>query len=423
MSTIGYYICVPFAWVLRTFYELTGSYGWALVLFTLVVKLITLPFQMKSKKSMMRMNLFQPKIKEIQTKYANNPQKMNDEIQMLYAKEGVNPMSGCLWSFLPFPILIALYSIIRQPLSRFMMLSKDVVTEITTLATTLGYNAELVRKGYEEIGLAKFISDNFADFSGKFDGLLNVNYNFLGLDLTVMPGDVWKDFFTGGWPVIGVVLIPFISGALSLQQSKVSMSGNVAAEGNDAAARSNRMMMWMMPLMSLWIGFTLPAALGVYWIVNSLLYAIQEKVLTKYYKSHMEDELSEKEKQKRDDRLRRMEAAREQQRKYAAEEAEKKVVLANTNYTEVAAGVLKAIGGKENVSSVDYCATRLRFTIKDYTAVDEKAVKAAGAAGVIRPSKNACQVIIGTKVQFVYAELKKMLCSCTSEKNELQKSG
>ena len=324
MSTIGYYICVPFAWVLRTFYELTGSYGWALVLFTIVVKLITLPFQMKSKKSMMRMNLFQPKIKEIQTKYANNPQRMNEEMQMLYAQEGVNPMSGCLWSFLPFPILIALYSIIRQPLSRFMMLSKDVVTEITTLATTLGYNAELVRKGYEEIGLAKFISDNFADFSGKFDGLLNVNYNFLGLDLTVMPGDVWKDFFTGGWPVIGVVLIPFISGALSFLQSKVSMSGNIAAEGNDAAARSNRMMMWMMPLMSLWIGFTLPAALGVYWIVNSLLYAIQEKVLTKYYKSHMEDELSEKEKQKRDDRLRRMEAAREQQRKYAAEEAEKK---------------------------------------------------------------------------------------------------
>ena len=174
--------------------------------------------------------------------------------------------------------------------------------------------------------IAKFISDNFADFSGKFDGLLNVNYNFLGLDLTVMPGDVWKDFFTGGWPVIGVVLIPFISGALSFLQSKASMAGNVAAEGNDAAARSSRMMMWMMPLMSLWIGFTLPAALGVYWIVNSLLYAIQEKVLTKYYKSHMEDELSEKEKQKRDDRLRRMEAAREQQRKIAAEEAEKKTL-------------------------------------------------------------------------------------------------
>ena len=90
-------------------------------------------------------------------------------------------------------------------------------------------------------------------------------------------------------------------------------------------------------------------------------------------------------------------------------DAEKKVVLANNNFTQVAAGVLAAVGGKENVKNVEYCATRLRFEIKDYTAVDEKAVKAAGAAGVVRPSKNACQVIIGTKVQFVYDELKKML--------------
>lgn len=91
------------------------------------------------------------------------------------------------------------------------------------------------------------------------------------------------------------------------------------------------------------------------------------------------------------------------------EEAEKKVTLANNNYTEVASAVLAAVGGKENVKEVGYCATRLRFEVLDNAKVDEKAVKAAGAAGVIRPSKNACQVIIGTKVQFVYDELKKML--------------
>ena len=91
------------------------------------------------------------------------------------------------------------------------------------------------------------------------------------------------------------------------------------------------------------------------------------------------------------------------------EEAEKKVTLANNNYTEVASAVLAAVGGKENVKDVGYCATRLRFEVLDNAKVDEKAVKAAGAAGVIRPSKNACQVIIGTKVQFVYDELKKML--------------
>ena len=91
------------------------------------------------------------------------------------------------------------------------------------------------------------------------------------------------------------------------------------------------------------------------------------------------------------------------------EEAEKKVTLANNNYTEVASAVLAAVGGKENVKDVGYCATRLRFEVLDNAKVDEKAVKAAGAAGVIRPSKNACQVIIGTKVQFVCDELKKML--------------
>ncbi|MCI5556461.1 PTS transporter subunit EIIC, partial [bacterium] len=91
------------------------------------------------------------------------------------------------------------------------------------------------------------------------------------------------------------------------------------------------------------------------------------------------------------------------------EEAEKKITLANNNYTAVAAGVLAAVGGKENVTGADFCATRLRLDVKDSTLVNEKAVKAAGAAGVIRPSKNACQVVIGTQVQFVYDELKKML--------------
>ncbi|MBD5097957.1 MAG: PTS transporter subunit EIIC [Clostridiales bacterium] len=92
-----------------------------------------------------------------------------------------------------------------------------------------------------------------------------------------------------------------------------------------------------------------------------------------------------------------------------AEAEETKITLANNDFTAIASGVLAAVGGKGNVSSVDYCTTRLRFEIKDYTAINEKAVKAAGAAGVIRPSKNACQVIIGPKVQFVYDELKKML--------------
>ena len=322
MSTIGYYICVPFAWVLRTFYELTGSYGWALVLFTIVVKLITLPFQMKSKKSMMRMNLFQPKIKEIQTKYANNPQKMNDEIQMLYAKEGVNPMSGCLWSFLPFPILIALYYIIRTPLRYFMSLSNEVIAKITELAVSLGYvsGASGQASAYDQIYLAKFIHDNWSSFEGKFDGLIDLNYTFLSMDLSAVPKDLFSQFPSGGWPVIGIMLMPLISAALQFLMTRISMKTN----GNSNMNGSSKAMLYMMPLMTVWMGYILPAALCVYWIANAAFSCIQEQVLNKHFSKVLDREETDKERQKREARYAKMQAARENYNRQLEQQAQSK---------------------------------------------------------------------------------------------------
>ena len=333
-ATIGYYICIPFAWLLRALYELTSSYGWALVLFTVVIKLIMLPFQMKSKKSMMRMSRFQPMIKEIQTRYKNNQVKMNEELQRLYAEEGVNPMSGCLWSFLPFPILIALYSIIRQPITRFMMLTTtamqgviDAVSaagfDLAAIAMTANDGAVTVKDGltqlqpYGQITLVKAAQELGVALP---EGWIHMDFSFLGMDLTMIPSDVIGQIGTGGWAVIGVLLIPIVSGALSFWQSKVSMAGNpAAADPNDPTARSSRMMMWMMPIMSLWIGFTLPASLGVYWIANSVLMLVQEKVLNKYFKKSMAAEDEEREKARMEDRLRRMEEARVAQQQREAE--------------------------------------------------------------------------------------------------------
>ena len=139
-STIGYYICIPFAWLVRFFYELTSSYGMAIILFTLAIKLILLPFRVKSKKSMMRMSRMSGKMQEIQKKYANNQAKMQEELQRFYQEEGINPMSGCLWSFIPLPILIALYSIIRQPITHFMMLGEDVLNNLIQTAYNAGIN-------------------------------------------------------------------------------------------------------------------------------------------------------------------------------------------------------------------------------------------------------------------------------------------
>lgn len=333
-ATIGYYICIPFAWLLRALYELTSSYGWALVLFTVVIKLIMLPFQMKSKKSMMRMSRFQPMIKEIQTRYKNNQVKMNEELQRLYAEEGVNPMSGCLWSFLPFPILIALYSIIRQPITRFMMLTTTAMQgvidamsaagfDLAAIAMTANDGAVTVKDGltqlqpYGQITLVKAAQELGVALP---EGWIHMDFSFLGMDLTMIPSDVIGQIGTGGWAVIGVLLIPIVSGALSFWQSKVSMAGNpAAADPNDPTARSSRMVMWMMPIMSLWIGFTLPASLGVYWIANSVLMLVQEKVLNKYFKKSMAAEDEAREKARMEDRLRRMEEARVAQQQREAE--------------------------------------------------------------------------------------------------------
>lgn len=333
-ATIGYYICIPFAWLLRALYELTSSYGWALVLFTVVIKLIMLPFQMKSKKSMMRMSRFQPMIKEIQTRYKNNQVKMNEELQRLYAEEGVNPMSGCLWSFLPFPILIALYSIIRQPITRFMMLTTtamqgviDAVSaagfDLAAIAMTANDGAVTVKDGltqlqpYGQITLVKAAQELGVALP---EGWIHMDFSFLGMDLSMIPSDVIGQIGTGGWAVIGVLLIPIVSGALSFWQSKVSMAGNpAAADPNDPTARSSRMVMWMMPIMSLWIGFTLPASLGVYWIANSVLMLVQEKVLNKYFKKSMAAEDEAREKARMEDRLHRMEEARVAQQQREAE--------------------------------------------------------------------------------------------------------
>lgn len=320
-ATIGYYICIPFAWLLRGLYSLTGSYGLALILFTLVVKLVLLPFQIKSKKSMMRMTRFQPKIKEIQTKYANNQMKMNEELQRLYAEEKINPMGGCLWSLLPFPILIALYSIIRQPMSRFMMLGAETIEAIRAAATKLGYVAAMQGDKfsfYEEIGLAKFVTENFEQF-GEFveSGLMAVNYNFIGLDLTVVPTSAIGSIFSG-WASLGIVLIPIVSAAMSLIQSKITMG--TQPSGDDAAARSGKMMLWMMPVMSLYIGFTLPAALGIYWIANSVFMMAQDVPMNKYFKKAMEEEDRLREEERKNDRTRRMEEAKKLQAQQAEEQ-------------------------------------------------------------------------------------------------------
>lgn len=353
MSTIGYYICVPFAWLVRLFYDLTNSYGVALILFTLVIKLIMLPFQMKSKKSMMRMSRVSGQMQELQKRYAKNQAKLQEEMQKLYEEEGVNPMSGCLWSFLPLPILMALYSIIRQPITHFMMLSKDVLQTVVQSVADAGVDltnivmmdkatgAPALKDGlyqmaaYGQINLVKAVQEMGLSTP---DGWFNVNYKFLGLDLTATPWEYVKSF-TFTWAVIGVILIPILAGLSQFVFSKLTMKTQPQADA--AGGASMKSMMYMMPLFSVYIAFIMPAALGVYWIAQSVFSLIQEAVLNKTLSAKMEAEEEARFQARQADRQRRMEEARvqEQQRK---QEEQKKKTLREKQQAAQAAKAVKA---------------------------------------------------------------------------------
>ena len=353
MSTIGYYICVPFAWLVRLFYELTNSYGVALILFTLVIKLIMLPFQMKSKKSMMRMSRVSGQMQDLQKRYAKNQAKFQEEMQKLYEEEGVNPMSGCLWSFLPLPILMALYSIIRQPITHFMMLSKDVLQTVVQSVADAGVDltnivmmdkatgAPALKDGlyqmaaYGQINLVKAVQEMGLSTP---DGWFNVNYKFLVLDLTATPWEYVKSF-TFTWAVIGVILIPILAGLSQFVFSKLTMKTQPQADA--AGGASMKSMMYMMPLFSVYIAFIMPAALGVYWIAQSVFSLIQEAILNKTFSAKLSEEEEARFQARQADRQRRMEEARvqEQQRK---QEEQKKKTLREKQQAAQAAKAVKA---------------------------------------------------------------------------------
>ena len=322
-------ITAPFAWVMRLFYELTGSYGWTLILFTLVVKLIMLPFQLKGKKSMVRMGRLSNKQAELQKKYANNQQKYQEELQKLYTEAGVNPMGGCLWSFLPLAILLPLYSIVRLPLQYFLRLGTDVIEQIRTLAESVGYVAS-GSAAYEQINLAKFVTDNWDSFQGKFDGLMPLNFQFLGLDLSAAPTSAFQDFHFE-WALIGLILIPLLSGFLGWLQTRITMTSN----GQTTSQPGMKGMNIFMPLFNVYICFTLPASLGIYWIGSSVFSIIQEATLGRYYNKKIQAEEDEREAAREASRKLRMEEAKRQaaeqrenaksQKKFEKKQPEKKV--------------------------------------------------------------------------------------------------
>lgn len=299
MSTIA----KPFGILMMWLYNITSNYGIAIILFAIIVRLILLPFQMKSKKGTMRMTLLAPKQAELQKKYGSNQQKYNEELQKLYQEEGVNPMSGCLWSLIPFPILIALYEAIRKPLTTMMGVAAELVEEggaIFDKAVQLGYE-NTGNVGYAQIQLTKFISEHFDSFSGLSDKLRQIDYSFLGLDLGATPSfKIWEFDWSNTkvlLPQLGLFMIPVVAALLTYLTTAITQKMNPPPDPSTAATTSS--MNIIGPLMTLWFAFIMPGALGLYWAMGSVLSIVQEVILTKHYGKIIAAETAERDELRR----------------------------------------------------------------------------------------------------------------------------
>ena len=299
MNGIMDIIRVPFGWLLAQLYDFTSNYGVALIIFAVALKLIMFPITAKSKKSMMKMSRLTPRVQALQRKYANDQQKLNEETQKLYKEEGVSMGGGCLWSFIPLLILIPLYNVVREPLVYLLGETAEVAQQIVATIKEGAPNAFSNRDFYDQLIAAPLIpqfADKLKDIVANPDTLQGMEFNFLNINL----GEVanwkvwtWEKF---DWAHIGAFLIPLLSAASQVLSMRVSQKMNDSvvtnekgvqdkeAAKNSATNQSSKTMMWMMPLMSLWIGFTVPGALSLYWFVQGVIALIMDVFLTSHYR-------------------------------------------------------------------------------------------------------------------------------------------
>ena len=323
-------ITVPFGYLLDFLYRFTSNYGVALILFAVIVRLVLLPINAKSRKSMMKMSRLQPRIQEIQKKYENDQQKQQEAIKKLQDEEGASMgCGGCIWSLIPMLILFPLYSIIRMPLQYMLHETAETATAVVEVIKNAAPDLfTAANAAYDQVIAVRHLPDFLADIQAagitlNDSTLAGLNFEFLGVDLGKIPTyNVFAADWAWDWAHIGLLLIPVLSAGTQVLSMWISQKANnslitddkgiqdkEAAEKSQANQTTN-MMMWMMPLMSLWIGFSVPGALSLYWLIGSVAMMIENPLMTNHYrkiydaedaerlKRHMEAEALEAEKER-----------------------------------------------------------------------------------------------------------------------------
>ena len=345
-------LMTPFSWILKLFCQVFNSYGIALFLFTVIIKILLFPLNLKGKKSMIKMNVVNAQVQEIQKRCGNDRERYNQELQKFYTENNVNPFGGCGWSLLPIVFLYPLYAIIRRPLKYMMWLTEGAVKAIAdALDWTAVKGAEFTAVGTNELILGSMINTGNLSTAkaavtaagGAAASVFVINFNFLGIDLSQIPSLMfWNtDAWASGayWGAIGLFLLPLISAGLSIVSMLVLQKTNQMNRNQEV--KMNWSMMLLSPILSLWIGFSMPAGLCIYWISNSLLGMVQEiisgRMLRKDYEAAQKEMEEQQKKAKEAEKERRRKSAEKKAAALAAGKSGKKQPSAKKKSAEVAA--------------------------------------------------------------------------------------
>jgi len=283
-----------FGFIFRIFFDLVKHYGLALLLFTIFTRLILLPSTIKQQKASAKTMRLQPKLRRIREKYQDyNPQERQQKIQQetsaLYQREGTSPMGGgCLPLLIQLPILFGLYGVIREPLSYVLNLSKETLNAISTATGISPISG--TKAGYNQFQAITMIKEKLAAGITEFEGVSaeaieqieNFNFKILGIDLGLVPKDIFaaKDFSLAG---ILVIAVPVVAGLSQLLTSLVSHIRQKKANPNMENQQMMGCMLFGMPLFSVWIAWSLPVGMGMYWILSSIIAFVQTLILGHIY--------------------------------------------------------------------------------------------------------------------------------------------
>ena len=298
-------IQVPFGYLLDILYQFTTNYGAALIIFAILIKLILMPASIKSKKSSMKMSRLAPRVQAIQEKYAGDQQKQNMAVQELYKEEGVSMGGGCLWSFLPLLLLFPLYAVVRQPITYMLHESAEISAQIVETIKQAAPEAFGNNSYYHQMIAARMIpqfADQLKEIVAHPATLEGLNFSFLGIDLGLVPQwKVWT-WEVWDWATVGAFLMPLASTAVQFLSMFITQKMNNSVVTNEKglqdeemakksqANQSTQTMMYMMPLMTLWIGYSVPGALCLYWLIQGIVTTVSDVFMTKHYRKVYDEE-------------------------------------------------------------------------------------------------------------------------------------